>query len=104
MEKLSLEEQEVSISFDRVSDTATLYASDITWIRKMDKMCEECPDAYKCIAVSKCGDEVVGKTYSFPKKLVSTRKPMTKNEDEEVRQKRLQNLNKGRSKKTEEEN
>lgn len=102
MEKLSIEEQEVCINFDRTSDTATIYVSDITWIRKMDKLCEQLPDTYKCINSAKCNGEIVSKTYSFPKKLISLRKPMSKNEDEEVRKKRLQNLNKGRNKKTEE--
>lgn len=103
MDKLLLEEQEVCINFTRIDEFATIYASDITWIRKMDKMCEECPDDYKCISESKASDgSVVGKTYQFPKKLVSLRKPMKQNVSDEVKQLRMQNLSK--SKKNKEEN
>lgn len=99
MEKLSLDEQEVVINFSRADELATFYSSDVTWIKKMDKLCEEYPNEYKCISESKIGGEVVGKTYSFPKKLVSPRKPSTKREvSEEVRQARINNLQK--SKKT----
>lgn len=97
MEKLCLEEQEVVINFDRVDEFATIYTSDITWIRKMDKMCEECPDEYKCIQESKCNGNIVGKTYQFPKKLVSLRKPMKqKNVTEEVKKLRMENLAKNK--------
>lgn len=99
MEKILLEEQEVSINFDRLDETATIYTSDITWIKKMDKMCKECPDEYKCIEESICGDVVVGKTYSFPKKLISLRKPMKqKNISEKVKALRKENLSKSKSK------
>ena len=104
VEKLSIEEQEVSINFNRASDVATLYTSDITWIRSMDKKCEENPDTYKCIEIGKMPDgTIVSKTYSFPKKLVSTRKPMAqKNVSEDVKKIRMENLAKAR--KTKEKN
>lgn len=103
MDKLLLEEQEVSINFTRLDDFATIYASDITWIRKMDKLCEECPDAYECIAVAKTSDgTIVGKTYKFPKKLISPRKPMKQeNVSEEVKKVRMQNLSKSKKDKVE---
>lgn len=97
MEKLLLEEQEVNINFTRDVDFATLYTSDITWIRKMDKLCEECPDDYQCTEISRCGDTIVGKTYKFPKKLISPRKPMKqKNVTEEVKKVRMENLSKNK--------
>lgn len=98
MEKLSIEEQEVNINFNRLSDEATLYTSDITFIRAMDKKCEECPDTYKCIEIGKTPEGVVvSKTYSFPKKLVSVRKPMAqKNVSEDVKKLRMENLAKSK--------
>ncbi len=36
---LSLEEQEVNIGFGRTEDMCTLYASDSTWVTKMENLC-----------------------------------------------------------------
>lgn len=100
MGKLLLEEQEVVINFDRVGENATIYTSDMKWIRKLDRMCEAHPDVYKCINESTSDGRVFAKTYSFPKKLVSVRNPMKKrNISEEVRAKMRENLAKCKNKK-----
>ena len=96
MEKLLIEEQEVNIGFTRADEYATMYTSDITWIRKLDKMCEKCPNDYECIKEFKTKDGVlVAKEYKFPKKLISLRKPNKKIElTEDEKNKRINNLKK----------
>ncbi len=75
MTNMSLEEQEVTISFSRTDDTATAYCSDRTWITKMDKLVTKSPDLFKVIR-----DNDFGKTYQFPKRLVSIRSSIVKRE------------------------
>lgn len=66
--KLSLQEQEVCINACRDEDFATCYCSDTTWITKMDKLVEKSPSLFKVIAKTD-----YGKTYKFPKRLISIR-------------------------------
>lgn len=70
---LVLEEQEVNIGFTRVDAVCQLYASDSTWITKMDKLCKKNPKQIKKIAETKHGC-----TYEFPKKFLSIRSKETK--------------------------
>ena len=65
---LSIEEQEVCINAMRDEDFATAYCSDCTWITNMDKLVEKSPDLFE---VSTETD--YGKTYRFPKRLISIR-------------------------------
>ena len=65
---LSIEEQEVCINAIRDEDFATAYCSDRTWITKMDKLVEKSPDLFEVIA-----ETDYGKTYKFPKRLISIR-------------------------------
>ena len=45
---VSLYEQETTISFRRVDDFATVWTSDTTVMTKLDRMCRESPENYKC--------------------------------------------------------
>lgn len=65
---LSIEEQEICINASRDEEIATIYCSDKTWITKMDKLVEKSPDLFKVVA----GTDY-GKTYEFPKRLISIR-------------------------------
>ena len=65
---LSIEEQEVCINAMRDEDFATIYCSDRTWITKMDKLVEKSPNLFEIIA-----ETDYGKTYKFPKRLISIR-------------------------------
>lgn len=65
---LSIEEQEVCINAMRDEDFATIYCSDRTWITKMDKLVEKSPNLFEVIA-----ETDYGKTYKFPKRLISIR-------------------------------
>ena len=65
---LSIEEQELCINAMRDEDFATAYCSDRTWITKMDKLVAKSPDLFEVIAETE-----FGKTYKFPKRLLSIR-------------------------------
>ena len=65
---LSIEEQELCINAMRDEDFATVYCSDRTWITKMDKLVEKSPNLFEVIA-----ETDYGKTYKFPKRLISIR-------------------------------
>lgn len=65
---LSIQEQEVCINAIRDEEFATAYCSDSTWITKFDKLAEKSPDLFEVIA-----ETDYGKTYKFPKRLISIR-------------------------------
>ena len=65
---LSIEEQEICINAMRDEKFATIYCSDRTWITKMDKLVEKSPALFELIA-----ETDYGKTYKFPKRLISIR-------------------------------
>lgn len=77
---LSRAEQEVHISASRDEKFATAYCSDSVWITKLDKLVEKSPELFTVVRVTS-----VGKTYRFPKKLISIRSSVVKREfsDEE---------------------
>lgn len=66
--RLSLSEQELCINAVRDEDFATAYCSDTTWITKMDKLVAKSPDLFVVVA-----ETDYGKTYRFPKRLISIR-------------------------------
>lgn len=65
---LNIEEQELCINAMRDEEYATAYCSDRTWITKMDKLVEKSPALFEVIAETE-----YGKTYKFPKRLISIR-------------------------------
>lgn len=65
---LTVEEQEICINAMRDENFATAYCSDKTWITKMDKLVEKSPELFEVIAQTE-----YGKTYKFPKRLISIR-------------------------------
>ena len=65
---LSVEEQEVYFNSGRTEDMMECYASDTTWINKMDKLVAKNPNLFKVIK-----QDDVSKTYEFPKKLITIR-------------------------------
>lgn len=70
---LSLEEQQLHINASRDESFAEAYCSDRTWITKMDKLVKKSPDLFKVVAETE-----VGKTYRFPKRLISIRSSIAK--------------------------
>lgn len=77
---LSRAEQEIHISASRDEEFATAYCSDSVWMNKLDKLVEKSPKLFTVVKVTS-----VGKTYRFPKKLISIRSSVVKREfsDEE---------------------
>lgn len=77
---LSRAEQEVHISASRDEEFATAYCSDSVWMTKFDKLVKKAPELFTVVRVTN-----VGKTYRFPKKLISIRSSVVKREfsDEE---------------------
>lgn len=65
---VSIEEQELCINAMRDEDFATAYCSDRTWMTKFDKLVEKSPELFEVIA-----ETDYGKTYKFPKRLISIR-------------------------------
>ena len=71
---LTLEEQELLITLSGRTDTVNVYTSYPHWIKRLDKYCEENPDAWKCVKTDRIGDLVVGKFYECPKDLLKLQK------------------------------
>lgn len=70
---VSIEEQEICINAMRDEKFATIYASDSTYITKLDKLCKESPDMYSLIQ-----DTGRGKKYLLKdKSLISFRAKKT---------------------------
>ena len=65
---LSIQEQEICINAMRDEEFATAYCSDRTWITKFDKLVEKSPNLFDVLA-----ETDYGKTYKFPKRLISIR-------------------------------
>lgn len=80
---LSRYEQEVIINFNAEDANCTLYTANPVWIRKMDKLVASNPYEFTQIDRQTIKGELVSKTYSFPKKLVSVRSGYVKLSDEE---------------------
>lgn len=72
---LSINEQELCINAMRDEEFATAYCSDTTWINKFDKLVERSPDLFEVVAETE-----YGKTYKFPKRLISIRSSIVKRE------------------------
>lgn len=92
---LTIEEQEVCINAMRDEDFATIYCSDTTWITKMDKLVEKSPELFEVLA-----ETDYGKTYKFPKRLISIRSSIvTREMTEEQKQLAAERLRNAREKK-----
>ena len=72
---LSINEQELCINTMRDEEFATAYCSDTTWITRFDKLVEKSPDLFEVVAETE-----YGKTYKFPKRLISIRSSIVKRE------------------------
>lgn len=97
--KLSTEEQEISIQSCRNENSVHMYCSDNTWITKMDKLAEKSPELFKIVA-----ETDYGKTYEFPKRLLSIRSSIVKrNISDEQRERMAANLARARKTKNNKE-
>ena len=71
---LTLEEQEIVITMSGRTDKISVFTSYPHWIKRLDKYCEENPDAWKCVKVDVIDGEVAGKFYECPKDLLKLQK------------------------------
>lgn len=78
--RLSSAEQETTLTYTRTDAEAVMYTSDRLRMAKMDKLCQQHPEAYRCIWID---DQILGdglpmaKRYSVPVKLLRFAKPAT---------------------------
>ena len=75
--RLTRYEQETIVNFNAENNTATLYTADPVQIRKYDKYVAQNPNQFKIIDIQTCQEDVISKTYEFPKKFVTVRKKET---------------------------
>ena len=76
--KLSMVEQETSITMNRLDQVAHIYTSDRSMMAKLDRLCVDHPETYRCIWEDKItmGDGIaMSKKYECHKKYVRFRKP-----------------------------
>lgn len=93
------DEQETTISFSRDNKEVDVWTSDTTMMTKLDRLCENSPNEYKCIEVCRSLDGLLAnKRYTIKnKKLVSFRSGTVKREmTEEQRAKAAERLRLGR--------
>lgn len=86
---ISKEEQEITIQASRNQKFANVYVTDRTYMTKLDKMVEKDPQHYKVTKEHKIQGEVIGKTYQFPKKLISFRNGSVVREMSEEQKKKV---------------
>ena len=90
-----MEEQELCINAMRDEEFATAYCSDRTWMTKFDKLVDKSPDLFKVVA-----EDEYGKTYRFPKRLISIRSSIvTREMSEEQKQIASERLRNARERK-----
>lgn len=87
-------EQEVVINFNSEDKTASIYTADPAFIRKMDSLAEDYPEAVKILEIYRLRGEVVAKKYECPKKLITVRRPRVISDErrEQLRENALRNL------------
>jgi hypothetical protein len=99
---LTLEEQEVHVSFGRLDDRASIYVSDTRYINKLNKLAEK-SDEWKIEHEErlKSTGELLGVTYSCPINLISfrtkTQRVELTDEQRAVRSERMKQILHGRN-------
>lgn len=72
MYKLTNAEIETTIRWNREEMIAYIFTSDYVQIKKLDALCDEFPDTYKCIKID---DGFGSKTYTCPAKKIKFGRP-----------------------------
>lgn len=85
-------EQETTIRWDAEEQTAHIYAANPSTINKLDKLCEEYPEAYKCVWVDR---NYPAKRYEVPAQYIRFGHPASEAVKEASR-KKAENLRKYR--------
>lgn len=74
MIQLTRAEMETHIMWDAEAKAASLYTCDPVTIRRMDKLVQECPEAYRCTWQ---GESPTARRYTFPARYVRFGKPVS---------------------------
>lgn len=80
MTRLSRHEMETTVNYNAEEGFAILYTRDKAVMRKLDRLVEECPETYKLIRSTD-----LDKTYSFPKRYLSFRKPKVMTDEQRAK-------------------
>lgn len=68
--RLTRWEMETTVNYNAEENKAVLYTRDKSVMRKLDKLVAEFPETYKLVR-----ETDIDKTYEFPKRMLSFRKP-----------------------------
>lgn len=98
-------EKYVCIGFDDSSNIAECTVFSKPWITKLDKLCKQFPDKFKMTGEQIFDDNIVeGKSYEFPKNLISIRQPTKRKKMTEEQKKEIgERLQKGKETKQKKE-
>ena len=80
MTNLTKYERETVVNYNTGEQTATVYTSDKSVMRKLDRLVSDYPDSYKLIRQTD-----IDKTYSMPKSYVTYRKSRAVSEEQRER-------------------
>jgi len=72
-------EQETHISWDAESKTASIYSAHPATIRKLDTLCRDYPEEYRCVWAD---SKYTAKKYETGAKYISFRKPASRKQKE----------------------
>ena len=75
--RIPREEQETIINFNAKDKVATVYTRDPTFMKQMDKLVSEYPDAFRCTSVSE-----VDRVYEVLAASITFRKPRRMSEEQ----------------------
>ena len=81
--RLKKTEQETQIWWDAEEKTAHIFSANPTVIRKLDKLSQDFPEAYKCIWVD---GKFAGKKYEFDSRYIRFRKPASQRQKKAAQQ------------------
>ena len=92
--KFSKSEKETTIQYDLESNTAKIFTRIEKDINRLDKLCEEHPDEYKCIKKDESGN-----WYECTKRYITFRKPVKRELTEEQKEQLRERLERVRNNK-----
>lgn len=90
----SRSEKETTIQYDLESNTAKIFTRIEKDINRLDKLCKEYPDEYKCVERHESGNK-----YECTKRYITFRKPVKRELTEEQKEKLRERLKEMRNKK-----
>ena len=75
-------EQEVHIWWDAADPTAHVYTASNAIMRKLDKLCTDYPEVFKCTRTDTVSGETISKEYYFDAKYIRFAKPASAKQKE----------------------